>query len=547
MGKQTDNLLRSVTLRRDVALVGRCFYRYFLVLAALYATLFAASRLLALVPDEFAPLNLVTLLAGAAALAVAFHHRPTRHEVARLVDGRAGTEDLFLTRVLLAGAAGEYKPLVVRQADHAASRVRPKDILTYDWQRPAAHVAGALAVLLAGILFLPQFDPFGRAAARERAAERRRQLQDSRKANRTRLRQLRAVRPEESLSPAVKNAFDDLKQTFDQAKPKLQDVNRRRLRQAQARLAELWRKQSERKLKEALSRRNTPQRFGQSATGQQAERRKQLEKGDSSGVKKEVAELKKLARKLQKTKNPVEQQQIKREMQKRLKGLSKFAGQGLSSSGLSAALSRALDQLAMSEMEGLSAEALEGLEESLELTEEELEALAQSLRDMEELERALEACRNAQLLNEWEELDGERCSQCQGLAEYAELYRKMTAGRCSKCGGKIGANGCCMACGACPGAGYGWTGGAGHGRGGILPEDPDAETDFASTKARSALRAGKILLSIEKHAVPEAGEARVEYEERLREVQEGVSEAVVNEEIPPAYHDAVKSYFDSLD
>jgi hypothetical protein len=533
-------------LRRHIALVGRCFHRYFLVLAAVYAVLLGASRLLALLPDVFAPLNLVTLLAGAGALAVTFHHRPSRREVARLVDARGRTEDLFLTRVLLAAAPGEYKPLVMQQAERVASSVRPGDVLSYEWQRPSAHVAGALFVLLAAMLFLPQLDPFGRAEARERAAERRRQLRDSRKANQMRLEQLRAMRPEENLSPAVTNALEDLKQTFNQAKPKLQDVNRRRLRQEQARLAELWRKKSEQKLKEALSRRNSPQRFGQSGTGEQAQWRKQMEKGDPSGVKKEVEELKKMAQKLQRTGDPAEKQQIKREMQRRLKELSNFAGKGLGSAGLDAALGRALDQLAMSEMEGLSAEALEGLEESLELTEEELEALAQSLRDMEELERALEACRNAQSLNKWEELDGKRCSQCESMAEYAELYRQLTAGRCSKCGGKIGAGGNCTGCGAGAGVSAG-TGGRGRGRGGILPEDPEAETDLESTRARSAVQAGKILLSIKSRDVPEAGEARVEYEERLREVKEGVSEAVVNEEIPPAYHDAVKSYFDSLE
>ncbi|MFO7958394.1 MAG: hypothetical protein R6X33_15005 [Candidatus Brocadiia bacterium] len=547
MGNETDRLLRGVALRRHIALVGRCFHRYFLVLAALYALFLAASRLLALVPDVFAPLNLVTLLAGAGALAVAFHHRPTRREVARLVDDRARTEDLFLTRVLLAAAPGEYKPLVVQQAEQVASNVRPGDVLSYEWQRPAGHVAGALVLLVGAVLFLPQLDPFGRAEARERAAERRRQLRDSRKANQMRLEQLRAMRPEEDLSPAVKNALEDLKQTFNQAKPKLQDVNRRRLRQEQARLAELWRKKSEQKLKEALSRRNTPQRFGQSATGEQTQWRKQLEKGDPSGVKKEVEELRKLARKLQSTVDPAEKQEIKREMQKRLKELSNFAGKGLGSAGLDAALGRALDQLAMSEMEGLSAEALKGLEESLELTEEELEALAQSLRDMDELGRALEACRNAQFLNKWEELDGERCSQCESMTEYAELYRKLTAGRCSKCGGKLGAGGVCVACGA-GGGGIGpGTGGYGRGQGGVVPEGPEAETDVESTRTRSAVQAGKILLSIKSRDVPEAGEARVEYEERLREVKEGVSEAVVNEEIPPAYHDAVKSYFDSLE
>ena len=41
--------------------------------------------------------------------------------------------------------------------------------------------------------------------------------------------------------------------------------------------------------------------------------------------------------------------------------------------------------------------------------------------------------------------------------------------------------------------------------------------------------------------------ARTEdYREAVREVKQGVSEAIVAEQVPPGYHTAIQKYFDSL-
>ena len=89
--------------------------------------------------------------------------------------------------------------------------------------------------------------------------------------------------------------------------------------------------------------------------------------------------------------------------------------------------------------------------------------------------------------------------------------------------------------------------GAGVGVGGLAPEDASLETDYKSQKSRSALTAGKILLSLKTRGVSDPGEARVEYADYVGQVKQGVSEAILHEEVPPAYHDSVRKYFDTME
>ena len=37
-----------------------------------------------------------------------------------------------------------------------------------------------------------------------------------------------------------------------------------------------------------------------------------------------------------------------------------------------------------------------------------------------------------------------------------------------------------------------------------------------------------------------------EYRDALRQVKQGVSEAIANEQVPPGYHDTIQKYFDTL-
>ncbi len=89
-------------------------------------------------------------------------------------------------------------------------------------------------------------------------------------------------------------------------------------------------------------------------------------------------------------------------------------------------------------------------------------------------------------------------------------------------------------------------GGPGIGRGGKAPEKPEEKTDFKTERSRSAYTAGKILLQWKTKEMSDAGSVKGDYRAKLDAVKQGVSEAILQEQVPPGYHDAIKRYFDSL-
>ena len=98
-----------------------------------------------------------------------------------------------------------------------------------------------------------------------------------------------------------------------------------------------------------------------------------------------------------------------------------------------------------------------------------------------------------------------------------------------------------------PGSGTGSTGGQGQGQGGLVGEDPNAKSSFVPERSRSAVTAGRILMELKDGGVANTGRARIEHNTAIRQVQQGVSEAILKENVPPSYHEAIKSYFDELD
>lgn len=160
----------------------------------------------------------------------------------------------------------------------------------------------------------------------------------------------------------------------------------------------------------------------------------------------------------------------------------------------------------------------------------EMEQLAQLLRDLKSLEEALKALQLAKALNAKGKLDGELCEGLGSLAEFAELYRRLLAGR---------------AAGYKPGSGLGMKG-PGQGEGGRAPEK-ETDTDFKPEQSRSALQAGKILMKWKTHGLSDSGEAKEEYQDSLTKVKQGVSEAILHEQVPPGYHESIKKYFDTME
>ena len=544
MGRNAERLLQRVAARQRACSLGASWYRFALILAGVYAVLLLCSRLLGIIPDWFAPISLLVVAAGSGALAISLYRRAALIDAARAVDTRMQTEDLFLTAPLIASSAGRYKPLVLSQAEKTSPSVRPKLVVPFRWGARARNAAVVLCALLAGIFLLPQLDPFGKEEQRQQADRRRERIEKARKATVMRLAALRADDPASQLSRDVARGTDELKQSFDAMKPDARQGNLKRLGQDKNRLGELWRKASEEKLKRASSQPLGDQRFGKGESEKTSQWREGMKKGDVSSLKSEIGELKRQADSLAQMPEGAEKSALEEQMKRRMDELSEFLGSELNSETLNAALARAMEQLEAGKMEELSAEALKGLQESLDLSELELESLAQSMRDLEALEQALETLQLAERLNELEALDGEACKDCQGIGDYAQMYRKLLAGRCASCGAKLGEDGVCAACGG-RGAGQGMIG-PGTGKGGQAPESEDAETDFKAERSRADISAGKMLLSVKSRGTTEAGEASTDYK-YVEEIKKGASEAILHEQVPPSYHEAIRNYFDTLE
>jgi len=55
-----------------------------------------------------------------------------------------------------------------------------------------------------------------------------------------------------------------------------------------------------------------------------------------------------------------------------------------------------------------------------------------------------------------------------------------------------------------------------------------------------------MLLSIKAQGFSLTGQAAADYRQSAEEVRQGLNEAILHEQIPPAYHEAIRKYFDSL-
>ncbi len=524
-GEEAERLLGRVMSRQRWASVGRRFYISLLIVAALYLCLLLVTRLLGVLPDFFTPLSLSAIPLIALSVAILAGTRPDRHAAARAVDRAAGTDDLYLTATYLATNPSDYAPLVVHAADDHSRTIVPKAVVPYRWSRKAGHNVLAISVAAVALYFLPALDPFGYKEDRERHTRRRRELDESRRATEIRRAQLKKV-DRAKLSTPVEMALEDLKTTFQQMKPNDQSGNLQRLGKHQQELGKLWRKTGQELLPAKSGVALADQHFGLRSP-KAANWSKQLSEGRADAFKKELDELRDLAEKVGKATDRAERERMMRELKRRLQEAGRFASQEMASSGLNSALSRAMEQLNLGQTGEMSKEALEAMMESMDLSSEELALVESAMSDLAALEDALKTLQMAQQCNRANGLDGKGCAGCESLGDYASLYASL------------------MAQGMEGGPGPGMRG-PGMGEGGEAPEDNTLETDHKTEKSRSSLTAGKILLQwqIDENADP--GTVRGNYSERMREVKQGVDEAIVRERIPPGYHDGIRRYFDKL-
>jgi hypothetical protein len=531
-GQKTVDMLRGVESRERLRRIGARFHLFLLLCAGAYALLLCAARLLSLIPDVFTTLTLLAPPTLAIILALVFSRGITRAHSARLADAHSGSKDLFLTSVLIENSIGEYKPLVLAEAERRAPEVRPARVSPYRWAPRALALALAMGALAAGVQFLPRLDPFGKQEERRRLLARSRQLDDSRKATALRVEMLQKEPNDARLSKDTQAALDDLKKTLDLAKPEAREINRVTLNKHQKELADLWRKESEQKLKDAFDRAPAQQQFGALPPKAQ-EWKQELLKGEAGALKRELQELKELAQKVAEAPENADKEKLRDELRQRMKDVADFMAKDANHMPAAQGMNRALEQLAMGARKPMDAEAMQALKETLKLTELELAALAQNVRDLQALEEGLKAAQLAKRLNDGGQLgEGGAAGDKPGnLDAYAALYAKMLAE------GKLAEE---------EGGEGGGMGGPGRGRGGNAPENEGATSDFKSEQSRSALQAGKILMEWKTKEAAEVGQAREVYLDRIEKVKQGANEAILKEQVPPGYHQAISQYFNQL-
>ena len=533
-------LLLKVAQRMRLAAVGRSFYWAFIVLCGVFAAALLTARLTGLAPGLFDVSNTtwlafaaVPVLAGLLALLV--HRKPTLPDAARLVDRSTGAKDLYLTLSLIDSSAGEYQPLVVKSAESQAKHVSPERVLPFAWQQRFWHAVWVPALVAVGVFVVPQFDPFGKVAKANLVEKRHERLADAKKATELRLVEVRKKIEDHEEHNASDEAIEELKLAFNKMQPTQKMDNLKALQIEQKDIGKLWRQISAERLKDMMK--NSPsgdQQFGANQNEKLEKWTQELQQGNAGGVQKELQDIKQALQKLAQTKDPIERSELMQQLKEKLAALEKLAEDKLGNKELASALERAMQQLELSEQSDLSKEALESAMQSLELSQAELQELEQAMKDLKELEQALKTIQQAKKLNDGEKLDGAKAGECKTLADYEALYAQLLAegGAESEEAMEKGKD---------------FQGQRGFGKGGEAPEDDSVETGFKSEQSKSAVVAGKMLMSMQQKGEAEKGEVVRDYKALLTTVKQGAMEALNTEQIPPGYHEGIKSYFNTLE
>ena len=519
----TQRLMRQTSARQFVAALGGRFHVALLVCAALYLALLLAARLLGLIPDRFTPATLAAVPATALLVALVLARRASAKTVARLIDTRTGGKELFLTAAMIAEAPGEFAPIVVGQAEEQAEKLRAAQVVPFRWPRGARDLFAALAMLFLAIHFLPQLDPFKKTEQRKKTAQLEERLEQTKKT--TALRSAQLAETGDRQSEQVKLALQQLDKVFKEAKPQDRDGNLKKLGEEQKEIGELWRKVTSdlKPLDKAA------QSFGATDLKKLQQLRDELKKGDVSGWKKELGDLRDALRKLAALPDGAEKRAAQEQLMEQLNELAQAMKQEMNSPQVAAALERAMQQLDLAKINDLAKDAAQAAQESLQLGAEELKQLAQAIQDGKALEDALKNLQTAKQLAGQGKLDGAEAKGANGMADFEKLFREKMAGL-----------------GQSDGEGQDSGNGPGIGNGAKRPEDETTKTGFKTEKSNSQLTGGKMLLEWKTKEVGDTGARAAEYRDHVQRVKQGVSEAIQQEQVPPGYHEAIKKYFDTL-
>jgi hypothetical protein len=468
-------------------------------------------------------------------LAYALARRPAPVEAAHAVDVASGGKELFLTAHYVAGESdarsGSYRELVLAGAEKAASeiaaeRVVPLGVTGRQW----GFALGCMAVLVAAALFTPTLDLSGNQASREKAAalgEKAVALQQQAAAVKARTEQMTAE---------TKESVDALKELFQQAKPETNKADARKLTEQQKAVSRAWDENQREVQAVKASMERGAQAFGkQSGELQKAVDR--LKAGDATALKEELNKLEKQMRAARESGDLEKQKAAANDAAKALAKLSEALRGEAGSPGMKEALQQAMQALQEAREAGdkdAAEAAMNAAQAAMGLSQEELEAMAAALRNSSDLESAMDALQKARALAQQGKLDGSQCSQCNGIGDYQKLYDQLMAGQSAQ--GQPSDQ---------PGGAGGMGPKAGQGQGGVAHENDTANSGFKPEKSPTKLTAGQVLMQFGVKELGSEGVRPASVDEAVRAVREGVDEAIRQENVPAAYHDSIKRYFDA--
>ena len=539
----TQRLLRKARLRLGAADFGKKIRAILLVAAGLALAGILLSRLLGFLPARwFTPVTFAALAAGAVVLAGLLARRPAVGAVARVVDARAKTKELFLTAALIEGAPGEYHDVVVEQAEARAKGLEARSLVAWNWLPGLRDVVVASAVVAAAYLWLPQLDPFRMDQRRQEAVKKEQRLEELKKITIAREKELQEKSV--AISEQVELALNKLDKTLKEAKPEQKQENAKKLNEEAQDFSELWKKLSEQLPKNASEQfENAAQAFGDTKQQQGLkEAIAKLKEGDAKPLQQALEKMRAQMQELAKQEPGPEQKKQMEALAREIAKMSEQLRQQLGEKGMNEALQRALEQMDLAQLKELAKDALDAANQSLGLSEKELERMAEMFKDMQNVQDALKNLQAAKQLNENGGLDGKDAqgAGAQSQADYEKLFQKLLAER----GGANGQGG------QGQGQGQGGQGKSGNnpgvGQGGTVGEDPSAKTALKDEKSKSQIGAGKLLMQWKEEGVGEIGDRGGDYQAAVRAIKDGVAEAIRNEQIPPGYHSAIQKYFDRL-
>ncbi len=526
-----EALLSAIARRDYLARLARAGWIAFAVAATVFAAGLLATRLTGIAPNLFSwsTLGIPPLAALAGAIVCV---RPTgRVAAARMADRSLAGDDLFLTASSISRTPGEYQELVVKQAEERAAKAKADAVVPFAPLQRGGSAAAALAFLALAVWLVPQLDPFGRQEASKRNAARKNQLAEDRKDAKKLIEEIKKQDPDKAVSAAVAEEMAKLQATLDALKPNDKTGNAQKLDEAKADVARRLEQEREHRFEHSLDEQFQGQSLGGNPAAAEAIK-KQLEKGEAAEAEKQLDELKSLADQLGRAKDDAERKQIAKKMKEQLDTLAQAAKS--QPAGLSQAVQKALDQLAQAGNPDLKDQALQALRDSLDLAQLQMAADAQSARDLKSMQEALQALHMAKELNDKEALDGKAGEGNATMDDYKKMYAEALA----KAKGQ----------GQGEGQGQGGPGtDEGQGDGSTRPENDSVTTGFKQEQDQAPLTAGKTLMQWKTHGPAETGKVKEDYLRSVQDVKQGVSEALVHEQVPPGYHDGVKKYFDALD